>query len=247
MNRLSAALAITAFLGAGFAASASATTIVVQPPQLGDTGAFISSDFIVPQQAGDIFSLGQEVDDNNLVTVRWYGLYATSSFGTVAPLTADDFTASFYAIDSGTGVIDVAPTASVTGADLPVQRKLPPFDTSFGFDIFEYVSSFSIGAGVVLPAGDYLLSIVNDSTAAGRDVQWFWRSNATGVGTDPNAKNRPGQVADANGWTTITGQGGVRLAYTLSVNGIPTPATANLLLLGFGLIGAMRKKSPRNT
>lgn len=248
MNRLSAVLAITAFSVAGFAAPASAVTIVNQPPQIGNTGAFLASDFAVPRQAGDRFNLGLEVNDTNLVSARWYGIYALNGATPEPPPVSDDFTANFYAISGA--IVDTSPIVSLNGADLTVQRSAVPVDSAFGFGVFEYSSTFSLGAGVVLPAGDYLFSVVNDLRGAvgvPPGTAWFWRTSLTGVASQPRAADRPGQLTDNAAWTDFTSFGGVRTAYRLTVNAIPSPSSSSMAILGLALVTTLASRRRKMT
>lgn len=230
MKRLSTLLLPLAFFAAtSYTATTQAASIVNQPPQIGDFGAFTQSDLGAPPLvAGDVFSL---LGPDDLFEATWYGLYVTDSLQPAPPIT-DRFTVGFYALNGG--IVDASPTASLAAPDLTVTRSLNPIDTAFGFSIYSYSATLdlaSLAVPVTLPANDYLFSVTNDSTGAG-DVDWFWRSHSTG---DPSAQGR----ALLNGeWTEIGAFGGIELAYTLKT--APTPPSLSIMLCALGLLGATR-------
>ena len=238
MTRHLATLALLSCVcvAAGTATSAHAITFVNQAPDTTTNFAAIhTSDFgsATQTQQGDVFSLSLSVEKINAV---WYGGYISDDlFFARAPLTTDNFEVDFFAVSGGT--VATSPVASFSGLDLAVTRTntsitLPPDPSppDLKFELYRYEASLDFTAiNSVLPIGDYLFSVVNDSNGA-TDTNWYWLSSLQG---DDLSKFRSAPPGNTNAWVNGTDN----LAYTLTA---PTPSTVSIFLVGLIFIGSIR-------
>ncbi len=186
-------------------------------PVLGDTvlyydnggpansNAFVS-DPSFPIQYGDNFPADEPV---SVTCVEWWGAYKN---GDPLPAGADEFSLQFYEMVDGEPL--VTPIAVVDAGS--VARDATGGRLPFGNDVFRYQAEFS---PVALPAGEYLLSIVNDTLAFPSDWLWAWHDSSTDGGVW--FRHEP-----ADSWRG--GSGGVELAFRIF---IPEPGTLGMLLV----------------
>ena len=180
----------------------------------GPGGGGFTSDRDSPGFAGDVFTLSS---DATITDAHWYGSYAFSN----TPTEPDDFTIEIYDVTAGTPA--VAPIYSQNVGD--VGRTDSGMDTSLpNRDIYFYWTQIP---AVDLVMGDYLLSIVND-TSADTDDNWAWsRTNLSG---DLSFRFDSGSQ-----WEVATG--GTGLAFNLTDDFVAVPEPGSLALLGIGLAG----------
>jgi hypothetical protein len=141
------------------------------------------SDTGFPNNLADTFSFAAPTSFN---TVEWVGAYAPSN---TPPLpSGDNFTITFFSVTAG--VIDITPLPLLTfNVGSNVNRTATGF-TIAGFT--EFVYSSALPGGVSLPAGDYAISIVNDTTAD-TDDDWSWATSAqNGLHYERTAPPSPG-------------------------------------------------------
>lgn len=124
----------------------------------------VVSDDDRPYYSFDDFTI---TDDLTLTAIAWTGVYA---FQNTEPST-DDF--RFEIREPGTGGNPGALIYSDTVGN--AVNRVDSGVNLFRFDVYEYsaeISEFNISAG------DYWLSIINDTTGEGDD--WFWGSSSGG-------------------------------------------------------------------
>ncbi len=189
-----------------------------------DIGTSYVSDFDAGQQVADNFTLTQ---DANLTQIEWWGIYLYNN----SPAT-DSFTVRIFA-DNGSGAPQITPTnlaGTLTRSGTGQTITVPVFFTSVTADIYHY--TLDLGTALNLTAGDYWLSIVND-TATDTNDNWYWLTSNANSG---NARSRPD---DGTPWNTGLGN---EMAFRISGTTVsPTPPgtvpePAALSLLGLGLL-----------
>jgi len=204
------------------AASTQAAVLYSQTPVY-DSGQ--GSDVDTPRYNADDFNL---IASATVRTVTWRGFFCCDDFS--GPI-ANNFTINIYSDDAGSvgalgGSYNVG---DVTGA-------LTTPATSFGsIPVFEYTADLT--DGLSLSAGDYWISIFNDTT--GDDDNFTWAA-LTGFG------NSVTSTTDTNG-ASFTAAGGSKEFYFVledaPVSAVPVPAAA--WLFGSAVIGLVcfkRKK-----
>ena len=178
----------------------------------------IESDFALPVEAGDDFTL---TSSNDVTKITWSGLYAARSSVSLTP-TVDQFSVRIFEFLNGKPA--VSPIVAFNNAS--VAR------TSNSQSVFFYNYSFAPSQPFTLQGGSYLLSIVNN-TKADTDLNWFWAaSNETG--------NNFGRFQPSDQWFVDVNT--AELAFAIEGNARPVPTPALLPgLIGLG-IGAWRKR-----
>lgn len=116
-------------------------------------------------QVGDVFTI---LTTSRIEVATWYGVYASGN----SPPAGDDFTIRVFEVNAGTP--DSAPLLEFAAG--PVRRSDTGENISSFFDVYRY--DFDFGESLLAP-GDYLLSIVNDTSGALDD--WYW-ATASGDG-----------------------------------------------------------------
>ena len=221
-NRLYTALLAASAFGCVFAVSPSTQAATLFGQAVG-SGA-IPSDVDSPNIWADNFSL---TSDSTITDVLWNGIY----YNTGTPQVADAFTIAFYNDNSGS----VGSLAGSFNVGNNVNRTDTGSNYSAAIDIFSY--STGISGGLALAAGDYWVSIFNDTTSDTDDTwDWLWSGDGD---TKSSAYSNTGSF-----W----GASGVDLAFALegSVSAVPLPATLPLFasaLAGMGFAGWRRKRS----
>ncbi len=192
-----------AFLSLGITTSAQAAVLFNNGAP--DKNFVVKSDFDLPVEAGDNFSLS---DASNITQITWTGAYVTSDdhfFNTPA---ADNFSVRVFKILNG------VPQSSPlnTFSNISASRTSTVFP---GFTLFNY--AFTPSQPFALNAGNYLLSVVNDTTAQS-DYSWFWASSAEpGNSFGRSNSNEPWfQIAASKGPT-------IDLSFAVEGNTLPSP------------------------
>ena len=170
------------------------------------------SDFAFAQQEGDAFSVALAQTANQ---IQWWGGYGQ----TVAP--PDNFTIRFFSVT--VGVPATAPLFSYT----PVVSRTDTGVDLFGYDLFLYSATIP---DTLFGPGDYLLSIVNNTSPLPPGDYWYWASSAqTGTSWSRQLDGQP--------WNSIEGEFAFKiLGPNGNGTGVPESGTG-ALLFGFGLAG----------
>lgn len=186
------------------------------------------------QEAADDFVLSAATQISG---INWWGAYTSQNqFDAVA----DDF--SLRILDAAFGLVADINVGSVTRFDTGLNAE----DLGNGIvrDIFGYETSI---APLVLTAGQYYLSVVNNTAGDGLAERWSWQSTAGVSGTVAQARQSNAVFADTTtGWENTAGPpdgAGYDLAF--NITSVPEPST--ITLLGIGMLGLgltrRRKKS----
>jgi hypothetical protein len=160
--------------------------------------------------------------------VSWEGAYG---FSLELPLPADAF--SIRVFDFSGASPATTPLATFT-AGSSVNRNATG-QNILDFAIYGYSAT---GVGISLPAGRYLLSIVNDTPTS--ELTWFWATSTT---SEPDALNRD---QDSGSWSTLPTASSLafRLESADVASEIPEPGTFVLVGLALALTGLRRPKRP---
>lgn len=186
-----------------------------------------SSDFGIPIQSGDDFSLNTGA--NVITDIHWWGFY----FGDV-PVAAppnDAFTIRIFNIVSGVPATNPL-YENIVGSN--VTR------TYTGDRFYEY--SVDVSPVSLTPGASYLLSIVNDSTKSGGGGygDWFWSTSQIGSQIGDHFY----RFNDGDSWATSN----FELAFNLTgPSSQPVPEPSTFLLLGAGLagLGFLRRRAKK--
>ena len=174
------------------------------------------------EQTAEIFTLAS---DETVTDVHWFG-------GVQGLGTPSEFTVQIYATPLG-GTPDTSALLSETIHNM-FSAEDTGLDTNFGtsvIDIFEYGVQIP---DLVLPAGDYAISIFESSNISNR---WAWSN--TGVDSDVFTSSPIGSGA----WVAIDRS----MAFYLTDDFlVPEPATLAMLVLGLAGIGYRHKRSNVN-
>ena len=202
-----------AFLSLGTGSSAQAAVLFNNGAP--DLKSAVRSDFSFPIEAGDNFTF---TSSNDIKAITWSGIYANST--TLAPASrpaADDFSIRVFSLlqdTSGTKTpaIDPLMTFNPGGISRTNSGTQIP-GASNGYDIYNY--TFNLTKPFTLGAGDYLLSIVNNTNQSNDD--WFWATSSQ-TGND-FGRSKPGQQ-----WFSDSNQ--KDLSFAIYGNATPSPPTS---------------------
>jgi hypothetical protein len=178
------------------------------------------SDFDESVQLADRFPLNKDAE---ITEITWSGQYSDSGTPPV-----DDFTLRFFEIDGET----VSPDPLVELNPSSVNRTDSGADF-FRLDLFDYSATF---APFTLKQGEYLLSIVNNTTEEPDD--WFWSS------TLPRNQDFTHfyREKDGEAWE---GNFLGNMAFAIAGNTVSTPEPSTILgfliVLGLGVISIKSK------
>ncbi|MBD2075059.1 PTPA-CTERM sorting domain-containing protein [Phormidium sp. FACHB-592] len=174
----------------------------------------IESDFALPVEAGDDFTL---TSSNDVTKITWSGLYAAGQAVSVTP-TIDQFSVRIFEF------LNDRPAVSpiIAFNDISVARASNPQS------VFFYNYSFAPSQPFTLQAGSYLLSIVNN-TEADASLNWFWAaSNENG--------NDLGRFQPGDQWFVDVNTAELSFAIEGNSKSVPTPALLpGLIGLGMGI------------
>lgn len=148
-------------------------------------------------------------------TVQWFGTYAFTN----TPPATDNFTISFYNATGGQPDPTALPDLTFTVANNV--NRTPTGDTVVGFTGFSYSTLLP---SVVLGAGTYGISIVND-TAADADDNWAWLTSAQ-TGTHYQRSSPTGSFVRLNS----------DLAFRLGNTATAIPEPGSIALMGTGSV-----------
>lgn len=177
-------------------------------------------------QKGDLFTV---TASETVQAIQWWGIYGFSN----TPQTTDFFKARIYAVVSG--IPNSTPLFEYT---LPSVTRQATTGKVAGFlTVYSFTSTIP---DTMLGPGNYVLSLMNDTTADTND-SWFWaNSNVTGTAFERNS------IADA--WSQFKLGDGVTPVPSHAFNlsgflGVPEPTTFGLLAVaGFGLATQRRRR-----
>mgnify|MGYP006299546021 CR=1 FL=1 len=178
---------------------------------------------------------GTEISFNNSATIKSltvWGLYYNYRDMTFTPPAEDDFTIRFHEVVGGDPDESFIYEQNV-GAGVRT-------DTGEGYydlNIFKYTFD---GLNINLSAGDYLLSVIDDTVNPASNGYWHWVSaNDTGTDWWRREDNQPAGEEFTFYWTAGGGFTGDR---AFQASAVPVPAAVWLLGSGLmGLIGVRRK------
>jgi len=187
-----------------------------------DTAGFSisDSDFSGPApfgQSADGFTLPSP---ETIAQIQWWGVYFPGNV-----LSVDDFTIRIFPFVGATPAINPLISFDTTG----VQRVDSGLGTS-NSDIYVYSLD---GLNAPLPSGQYLLSVVNNTTL-NPTSDWHW---ATSADLSGSAWVRP---TDGSAWFVASNE----LAFNIRFNirAIPEPITATLGLMSLGVLGLATRR-----
>jgi hypothetical protein len=196
------------------------SSATLQAAVLFDNGmpAFTSahaSDSDFSNESANLFSLSQA----SLITdFQWWGVYAGQGPSS-PPANTDNFTIGIFAVNSGTP--DQNPLVQFAVGN-SVNRTDTGMASGGGYATYVYSAST---VGVSLPAGSYLLSIL-DNTSADHSVNWYWSTSAL-AGAHFERPSAPGA------WTQQPDE----LAFNISGTVVPeTAPSVSLALAAFFLV-----------
>ena len=189
--------------------------------------------------------------DGVLNRVRFFGFYFDPASGATTAF-PDQLTVQIHAAEQTSVAPDVngVPGTLLATLDGAVNRELTG-NTISGIPEYRYTIDTSLN----LPRGEYWLVIINDSSAAGGALDWFW---ALG---DPDTENRT--IVGIAGSTTVPPAGfwspnpGFEMAFELGGAGLGAPVEVPafdlsgllllVLLLGAAALLRLRRRSGGRT
>lgn len=176
------------------------------------------SDSSFPQEIGDDFSLSTTSVING---IQWWGGYFEN-----ARTSPDNFTIGIFELHGGVpGQIPLF-LHNVGDVSVDFSRGLP---THGGWSEYLYTSPIN---EVTLDPGDYLLSIVNETSAA--DLLWYWHTSST---SGSSWERTSGSAA----WTGL----GDEFAFNLRGIEVSEPGVFVLFLIGIASLYLVRRRDRR--
>ena len=204
-------------ISTGFVLSTTSTQAAVVHDNGPPTVFSSESDLDGVSRAADHFTLASSATISN---ITWSGVYFSSN----TPTEPDDFTIRFYHDNAGlpdnSGLIGSAYTPGNA-----VNRVDSGNNGAGGQDIFNYSVDIT---PLMLSAGTYWLSIINDTTAD-TDDNWTWSFSST---PSTGGGSSAAQVGSLSTWQSINAEN----SFTLNnVSAVPVPAA--VWLMGSALAG----------
>jgi len=183
------------------------------------------------QEAADDFVITAAVEISG---INWWGAYTNANQFDEVP---DDF--SLRILDAAFGLVADINVGGVTRFD----TGLNALDLGTVRDIFGYEANI---APLLLTAGQYYLSVVNNTAGDELGHRWSWQSTAGVSGTVAQARQSNAVFADTTtGWEN-TGDPPDVPGYDLAFNITTVPEPSTIALFGIGILGlrlARRRKS----
>jgi len=162
-----------------------------------------------------------------LQSVQWWGAYLFSN----NPQSTDSFTVRIYAIVDGTPEQTPSIQYSLTGA-----TRQATTDKISGFTVYSYSSALP---NTMLGPGDYVFSLMNDTTADPYSWAWTTGTVTTGTAFVRNLSTDPWSQVELGDLITPV----PRHAFNVSGLVVPEPTTFSLLAVaGLGLALQRRRK-----
>ena len=165
------------------------------------------------QEAADDFTLASAATLNG---INWWGAYTPANQVDAVP---DDFT--IRVLDSAFNLIAAINVGTVSRFDTGLDNLL-------GLDIYGYETSV---APLTLAAGQYFLSILNNTPGDLPGQRWSWQGTAGTTGTIGQFRRDLVPFPD-----TTTGWLDASTDYAFNITAVPAPGA--LVLLVIGLFGA---------
>lgn len=185
----------------------------------------VRSDFSFPVEAGDNFRFDTS---NDIRSITWSGIYAnsTSLLPADAPA-ADNFSIRIFSfIQDPQGIETPATDPLVALKPVTLERISSGKSIQDQYEIYSY--TFNLAAPFGLKSGDYLLSIVNDTTASADD--WFWATSSQ-IGNNLGRCKTVFGVCQPNTSQSIDprwfrDRNAVELSFAIEGNVTPAPPTS---------------------
>ena len=220
--RYSKILTLIGIISTGFVLSTTSTQAAVVHDNGGPLVSFITgvSDVDGDSRAADNFTL---TGSATITNITWSGVYFPSN----RPNGHDDFTIRFYTDSAG-----LPDNAGLIGTYTPgnaVNRVYSGVTSGLlGFDFFNYSVDIT---PLMLSAGTYWISIVNDTTAD-TDDNWYWSVSSVSITGGGDAVSQGGTTPN---WTSSN----VEHSFVLSNDVAAVPVPAAVWLMGSALAGLL--------
>ena len=159
-------------------------------------------------------------------SVAWLGAYA---FDGTAPA-VDDFQIRFYADAAGSPGARLQSFAVGDAVARAAAGTLGPFPT--------YGYTADLGGGFAAAAGTTYWLVIADDTAGDHD-NWYWA-----VQTGPGGNVRL-TIDDGGSWSPVAAGAEADAFFILDNDNVPVPEPASFLLVGIGVVSAVRRRRRR--